>query len=480
MTATRHYDQDAWNRIMAPDAESFEADLQVEGALPPSLQGGTYLLNGPAMVKLGGKLMHPFDGHGYLRAVRFSGGQARLQARFVETPEWRAEKAAGALKFRGIGTTVGGWLSNAFATKAKNTANTCVVSWGGQLLCLYEGGLPYALDPDTLETKGIETFGGGLDGELAFHAHTRFDHARNRLVGVSIKPGPKTRYRFVEIDESNAIVAEATWIGDQMSLIHDFVVTPSYYLIIENPVDPDVAGFAKMLLGMGTLIECLGSSDKPARLIAIPRSGGEPKVVSLDRPMFAVHHAGAWEDGERLTFDTCCFDSFTFGREFGYAGPDAPLDPGIREVGAGQLYTRFEVDLGTGQVDSRVLSQWSMDFPRIHPHRDGLPYRVVAAATSVPQGVNDPFNALIVVDLEAGTEQVWAPGDGCFVGEPVVAPRPGTDSELQMDVLAMVYDGREGSCYLGIFDPATVEQGPIAKVVMPRLLPYGFHGAWVR
>jgi carotenoid cleavage dioxygenase-like enzyme len=25
-----------------------------------------------------------------------------------------------------------------------------------------------------------------------------------------------------------------------------------------------------------------------------------------------------------------------------------------------------------------------------------------------------------------------------------------------------------------------VEQGPIAKVVMPRLLPYGFHGAWVR
>lgn len=36
----------------------------------------------------------------------------------------------------------------------KNVANTGVLHWGGRLLCLWEGGQPYELDPRTLKTLG--------------------------------------------------------------------------------------------------------------------------------------------------------------------------------------------------------------------------------------------------------------------------------------------------------------------------------------
>lgn len=36
----------------------------------------------------------------------------------------------------------------------KNVANTSVVQWGGRLLCLWEGGEPYEIDPWSLDTIG--------------------------------------------------------------------------------------------------------------------------------------------------------------------------------------------------------------------------------------------------------------------------------------------------------------------------------------
>jgi len=62
-----------------------------------------------------------------------------------------------------------------------------VTPFGGKLLCGHEGGLPYKLDPFTLETIGIESFGGALNEGLGerFLAHTRIDNDKGLLLGVS-------------------------------------------------------------------------------------------------------------------------------------------------------------------------------------------------------------------------------------------------------------------------------------------------------
>lgn len=47
-----------------------------------------------------------------------------------------------------------------------DSANTQIISFGGKLLTLFEAGLPFRLDPETLETLGDDTLGGALKDSL--------------------------------------------------------------------------------------------------------------------------------------------------------------------------------------------------------------------------------------------------------------------------------------------------------------------------
>jgi 9-cis-beta-carotene 9',10'-cleaving dioxygenase len=50
----------------------------------------------------------------------------------------------------------------------KNVANTSVVQWGGRLLCLWEGGEPYEIDPQSLDTIGPVDL-TGVDADQMVH-----------------------------------------------------------------------------------------------------------------------------------------------------------------------------------------------------------------------------------------------------------------------------------------------------------------------
>lgn len=42
-----------------------------------------------------------------------------------------------------------------------------------------------------------------------------------------------------------------------------------------------------------------------------------------------------------------------------------------------------------------------------------------------------------------------------------------------------MHDEVSGSSYLGIWDAATMDDAPLAKVALPGRVPYGFHALWV-
>ncbi|MFM8966888.1 MAG: carotenoid oxygenase family protein, partial [Vulcanococcus sp.] len=147
------------------------------GAIPPELEGTLYR-NGPGRFERGGHWVHhPFDGDGMITALRFCGGQAELSNRFVRTEGWLAEEQADRFLYRGVFGTQkpGGPVANAFDLRLKNIANTHVVRLGDQLLALWEAAEPHALDPDSLETRGLSRLDGLLKPGEAFSAHPRFD-----------------------------------------------------------------------------------------------------------------------------------------------------------------------------------------------------------------------------------------------------------------------------------------------------------------
>jgi all-trans-8'-apo-beta-carotenal 15,15'-oxygenase len=469
---------DAFNRVMLASPGNLDAVGEVDGVIPDALRGARYVLNGPGRLTYGGRMAHPFDGHGYLRQFTFTDdGGVALKARFIETPVFKAEEQAQRLLAPGIGTLPDeGPLP---ADLVRNVANTTVVPWGDHLLAGFEGGSPFKVEQGDLSTVGEERF--GVLGDGATLAHMRLDTAQDRLVLLSPTMGMNTGLHFREIDREGRVANEVTVETDGFTFAHDFVITPSFYILAKNPLNVSLLGFAKAQLGMSTLIEAIEADlDPPGALLVIPRDrSGVIFEVVLGAPAFVVHFLNAFEARGELTVDLCAMPDFIFGEEFGFRGAHASLDPALPDQRRPQRAIRARVPIApSGDVGAFAVTQGlathAIDFPRVALADEGRNARLGVAATRADIRYSDPFDAIASLDLDdlERDEAVWAPGGDRFMGEPVLYPH----DDGSMHAVAMVYDGSAGHSTLCVFDAKEVARGPVASVRFP-LLPYGFHGS---
>ena len=69
-----------------------------------------------------------------------------------------------------------------------------------------------------------------------------------------------------------------------------------------------------------------------------------------------------------------------------------------------------------------------------------------------------------------------------FSGEPVPIPKAGAASETDSWLLAVVLDASDRSeprSELRVFDGADLQAPPVARVPLPNVMPFDFHGAFV-
>lgn len=168
----------------------------VDGAIPPDFPSGTYYLAGPGIFSDDvGSTVHPLDGHGYLRAFDFDGasGEAKFSARYVETAalsdEHDGESGRWRFSHRGPFSVLRGGHMLGNTRVMKNVANTSVLKWGGHLLCLWEGGLPYEINEATLDTIGeFDLAGSPAAGKLSSGAGLRLPELGIDLAASFLKP----------------------------------------------------------------------------------------------------------------------------------------------------------------------------------------------------------------------------------------------------------------------------------------------------
>lgn len=127
------------------DSERTEMALEVEGTLPPELDG-LYLRNGsnPKFGDAG----HWFIGNGMVHGVRLKAGKALwYRNRWIDTPHLHPSPDAGAELIPGPTNT---------------DSNVSVVYHANKLLTLGEVGLPFQISPEDLSTVGPWDFDGKL------------------------------------------------------------------------------------------------------------------------------------------------------------------------------------------------------------------------------------------------------------------------------------------------------------------------------
>ena len=482
-----------------------------KGTIPADLKGTLYR-NGPGRLERGGHWVHhPFDGDGMITALRFEAGGLNLTNRFVRTEGWLAEEKAGKPLYRGVFGTQkpGGLLANAFDVRLKNIANTHVVKLGDQLLALWEASSPHALDPETLDTKGISLLDGVLKAGEAFSAHPRFDpghHGQERMVTFGVKSGPRSTIRLMEFAvaddpvsgvKAGQLLCERSDSFGGFAFLHDFAITPNWAVFLQNAIAFNPLPF---LLGQKGAAQCLAS--KPggqAQFWLIPRDSGvyagqPPRIVPAPEG-FVFHHLNAWEEASDApegsnnpqeaaapaTPAPIVVESI-FYADFPTIGPDTDFRTIDFDLIPEGLLERCRIDLATGTVGTERLSERCCEFAMVNPRREGLSCRYGWMAVAERETGNDPLQAIKKLDLVSGERRVWSAAPRGFVSEPVMVPRSmpvGSPEPAEDDgwVLCMVWNGARCASDLVILDAASMEE--LAVVELPLAIPYGLHGSFV-
>ncbi len=448
----------------------------IEGEIPSELEG-TLFRNGPGRLDVNGSpLHHPFDGDGMVCAITFEKGQAFFRNRYVRTEGFLAESAAGKILYRGVFGTQkpGGWLANAFDFNFKNIANTNVIYWGDRLLALWEAGLPHELNPETLETIGPSTMGNLLKPGDPWSAHPRIDPGTEgqspRLVNFSIKTGLSSQVTIHELNPHNELIQQKTFTIPGFAFIHDFAITPHYYIFFQNPVVLNPLPFALGFKGAGQCIEF--KAEQPTRIWIMPRQG-DGGVRSLEtKACFVFHHANAYEQDDTLIIDSICYESF----------PTVDPDVDFRAIEfnslpAGQLW-RFSVNLAQQTVNREVLISRCCEFPTLNPQNMGRPYRHTVIGAAHKSTGNAPLQALLKLNVQTGAQSLWSAAPKGFIGEPLFVPKPNADSEEAGWILCLVYEAEYHRTDVVILDLQSFEQGPISRLKLKHHIPYGLHGCF--
>lgn len=446
------------NSNFAPVREEITTDtLKVIGELPANLSG-MFVRNGPNPQWSPIGQYHWFDGDGMLHGVRISNGQATYCNRYVQTRGWKIEQKAGKAVWSGLfeppqmDNPHGGY---------KNTANTALVWHAGQMLALNEGGAPHAIKLPDLKTKGEYTYNNQLVS--AFTAHPKVDpkNGEMRFFGYSLTP-PYLQYSIVSA--AGEIVRTVPIDLPMGVMMHDFAITENYTIFMDLPLTLN----AERLQRGEPLI--MFESDRPSRFGIIPRHGDNSNIRWFESsPCYVFHTLNAYEDQDEIVLIACRMSSTTVLK-----ADDSQIDP---DADIPRLHC-WRFNLSTGKVREEMLDDVPAEFPRINENFVGQTTRY-GYAGKMGKGSLPLFDGLIKYDLSDHKSQTHEFGKGRYGGEAVFAPSLGATDEDDGWLVTFVYDQSAETSELVVVNAQDITAAPVARVLIPQRVPYGFHGTWV-
>ncbi|MFL0746255.1 MAG: carotenoid oxygenase family protein, partial [Prochlorococcus sp.] len=117
------------------------------------------------------------------------------------------------------------------------------------------------------------------------------------------------------------------------------------------------------------------------------------------------------------------------------------------------------------------------EFAMVNPRRQGLPSRYAWMAVAERETGYAPLQGIKKLDLINGDQCLWSAAPRGFVGEPLMAPRPGSEAEDDGWVLVQAWNGASCATELVILNAHDLSEQAVLE--MPTPIPYGLHASWV-
>src|SRR5579863_8679309 len=273
-----------------------EVALELFGRLPPELNGVFYR-NGPNPQFEPRGQYHWFSGDGMVHAFFVEGGRVRYLNRYVRTPKWKLEHAAGRAMFGGFDPRA---ADPSVAGQDGGVANTNIVWHAGKLLALEEAHPPTAMDPETLETLGyVDDYRGQVT------AHPKIDPKTGEMVWFAYGVGAplSATVSYGVTDAAGRVVRRDDFEAPFPSMVHDFLVTERHALF---PILPLTGSLPRAMAGGPAFA---WEPDKGSHVGVMRRAAGVETMRWFETdPCYVLHPMNAWEAGGRIFADVMAYD----------------------------------------------------------------------------------------------------------------------------------------------------------------------------
>jgi carotenoid cleavage dioxygenase-like enzyme len=463
-----------WNQqYRAPAAEFPLTSLPLlSGAIPHNLRGTLYR-NGPARLERGGQRVgHWFDGDGAVLAVHFTDTGATSTYRYVKTEEYLQEQQAGKLLFAGYGMVPPGSLWDRFTQPLKNAANTSVLPLKDRLLTLWEGGLPHALDLQTLETQGKDHLGSSISN-FPYSAHPKLDPQTGDIFNFGVSLGSKIQLNLYRSDNQGHIQQQNSIPLEGVRLIHDFVLAGQYLVFIVSPVRLSLLPALVRLKSFSDALDWQPSLG--TKILVVDRTTLQLVSRGETDPWFQWHFGNGYVDAEGMIVLTLVrYDDFNQTNQY------------LKEVATGYTSTpakgsfwQLRIHPQTAKViGTEPLVEHPCEFPTVAASEVGQQSQQTYLSLH-RSGVNlatEMFGAIAQFNHQTQQLTIADFGENRYPTEPLYIPNP-ADPQAGW-VMAVVFDSQKNRSEVWIYEANRLDAEPVCGLQLPSVVPNGFHGCW--
>jgi carotenoid cleavage dioxygenase len=443
-----------------------------------------------------------------VQALVFENGRADFRNRWIRTPKYLLEEKHGKGMFEWSDGKWDDWRNFGWGNVKRDefnrgipqgTNNINTFPFAGEILASGEqGGPPIALDPITLETKGIVRWSNqlshgvhdpagkangngdgiiepGTDPDTVFTAHPKWDAETGELIGYAWSDTPPfVTIHVVQTD--GTVTSKVLHDAPYNTVAHDMWLTPEHIVI---PFQPFIASTDRITEGLGFFG---WKPELPIVICLIPRAGfpdAPARYIQADiEPEYVMHTLSCNVKDNVLTLDAPIFNRPPFPFETDFApGEDVSLFFNIARSTLG----RWTVDLDTGRATSERLSDRPAELPKVDERSYGRGYRYGYMVGGQVKGDGMSMRSLLRLDMQTGSEQEFEIKHDvpAAVLEATFAPRRPGSPEGDGYLIVPISRFREGRGEYQLFDTDDITAGPVATIEIPFHTGWTPHGHWM-
>lgn len=448
--------------------ESTIDNLEVVGKLPKELNG-FFVRNGPNPQFQPRNRYHLFEGDGMLHGVRLEEGKASYRSRYVRTAAWKKEHDAGKVLFPSV-LDPADWnqlLQSLVAGEppVPNRANTALIWHHGKLLALWEGGRPHEIQLPELDTIGQYSFAGQLSHN--FTAHPKIDPSTGELIFFGYQPVAPFLQHSVA-DREGKILHTTTVPLPKPVMVHDAAITTRYTIFLDTPALFDFTGAAQ---GQPFL---KWVPDNGTRIGVLPRFAAGDRIKWFEvETCFVFHVFNAYEQGDEVVLHACRYPKYPAIADFSGRSTTKNVSLLLEDATAVAFTWRF--NMNSGKVAEAALDDLGTEFPQVDQSRTGRPtrYGYCTGHTNIESLMFYKY------DFQTGQRAAHNLGKGRVAGEGLFVRRENAQNEDDGYFVALSFDRANERSELVVIPTDDFSNEPIARVIIPRRIPFGFHAVWI-